>query len=69
MKSSSLMSDRQLYSSNKKVHSFVGDKLLIVHTAYGKAELGGFPDLTYHVFWFNVVLFKTNNTKTMEFKK
>lgn len=33
MKSSSLMSDRQLYSSNKKVHGFAGDKLLIVHTA------------------------------------
>lgn len=33
MKSSSLMSDRQLYSSNKKVHGSVGDKLLIVQTA------------------------------------
>lgn len=39
MKSSSLMSGRQLYSSNKKVHGFAEERLSIVHTASGKAEL------------------------------
>lgn len=31
-------------------------------------RITGFPDLPYHIFWFNIVLFKTNNIKTMQLK-
>lgn len=55
MKSSSLMSGRQLYSSNKKVHGFAGDKLLIVPTASGKAEL--LFSQTSHTASFGLMLY------------